>query len=143
MEMMSMSRRWLVRKTAGGLFIGLTLALVACSSSNPVGPSNQPEIGNAPDNFQYQASNLVRTTQTLTYSWTNTGPAASVNQSGRVDSGEATLILRDNSGNQMYSRTLTDTGTFTSARGAAGTWQIELRLKDVTGTINFRAQRGS
>jgi outer membrane biogenesis lipoprotein LolB len=56
-------------------FIALlsVIMLVACSDNNPVGPSNQPEIANNPDNFQFQASNLSRTTQTLTYSWTNTG----------------------------------------------------------------------
>ena len=132
-----------MRSGAATLLIGLTLALVACSGSNPIGPSNQPEIGNNPDNFQFQASNLSRTTQTFTYSWTNTGTIANVNHSGRIDSGEATLILRDGSGNQVYSRTLTSTGTFTSSSGTAGTWRIEVRLTDVTGTVNFRVQRGT
>lgn len=132
-----------MRKYASTLVIGLTLALAACSggTTNPIGPSNQPEIANNPDNFQFQASNLSRTTQTLTYSWTNTGQVATVNQSGRIDSGDATLILRDASGNQVYSRSLITTGTFTSSSGTAGSWQIEVRLANVTGTVNFRVQR--
>ena len=125
------------------LFIGLALALVACDGSNPIGPSNQPEIANNPDNFQFQASNLARTTQTLTYSWTNTADIANVDQSGRIDSGEATLILRDASGHEVYSRTLTSTGTFKSSSGTAGSWRIEVRLTEVTGTLNFRVQRGT
>jgi len=132
-----------MRRAATAFLFGLTLVLVACGDNNPVGPSNQPEIGNNPDNFQFQASNLSRTTQTLTYSWTNTGTVATVNQSGRVDSGEATLVLRDASGNQVYSRTLASTGTFTSSTGAPGVWRIEVRLAEVSGTLNFRVQRGS
>ena len=125
------------------LIIGLALALAACDGSNPIGPSNQPEVANNPDNFQFQASNLVRTTQTLTYSWTNTADIANVDQSGRIDSGEATLILRDASGHEVYSRTLTSTGTFKSSSGTAGSWRIEVRLTEVTGTLNFRVQRGT
>ena len=125
------------------LFIALALALVACDGSNPIGPSNQPEIANNPDNFQFQASNLARTTQTLTYLWTNTAAVAKVDQSGRIDSGEATLILRDASGHEVYSGMLASTGTFKSSSGTAGSWRIEVRLTEVTGTLNFRVQRGT
>ena len=127
------------------LIIGFTLsfALAACGDGNPIGPSNQPEVGNNPDNFQFQASNLVRTTQTFTYTWTNTASVANVDQSGRIDSGEATLSLRDASGQEVYSRTLTSTGTFKSSSGTAGSWRIEVRLTGVTGTVNFRVQRGT
>jgi len=109
----------------------------------PDRPVEPAEVGNNPDNFQFQASNLVRTTQTLTYTWTNTASAANVDQSGRIDSGEATLSLRDASGQEVYSRTLTSTGTFKSSSGTAGSWRLEVRLTEVTGTLNFRVQRGT
>ena len=127
------------------LILGFTLsfALAACGDGNPIGPSNQPEVGNNPDNFQFQASNLVRTTQTLTYTWTNTASVANVDQSGRIDSGEATLSLRDASGQEVYSRALTSTGTFKSSSGTAGSWRLEVRLTGVAGTLNFRVQRGT
>jgi hypothetical protein len=127
------------------LILGFTLsfALAACGDGNPIGPSNQPEVGNNPDNFQFQASNLVRTTQTLIYTWTNTASVANVDQSGRIDSGEATLSLRDASGQEVYGRTLTSTGTFKSSSGTAGSWRLEVRLTGVTGTLNFRVQRGT
>ena len=112
-------------------------------ATNPIGPSNQLEVGNAPDSFQLQASNLARTTQTLTYSWTNTGSVANVNQSGQITSGEALLTIRDGSNVQVYSRNLRDTGTFTTSSGATGSWRIEVRLTGVTGTLNFRVQKRS
>jgi hypothetical protein len=55
-----------------GLFIAGAVA-GACGDSNPIGPSNQPEIANNRDNLQFQASNLRGTTQTLNYTWENTG----------------------------------------------------------------------
>src|SRR5262245_36505104 len=132
----------MMKAAAATLLVGLMLALAACSGSNPAGPSNQA-IGNLPDNFQFQASNLSGTTQTSTYSWTNTGPVATVNSSGQITGGEGMLILRDASGRQVFSGTLTSTGTFPSTGGTAGTWQIELHLTNVTGTVTFRVQRSS
>jgi len=120
----------------------LVLAVVAaCGDSNPIGPSNQPEVANNPDNFQFQASNLSRTTQTLTYSWTNTGTVANVDQSGQISSGEATITIRDSVNAVVYTRDLKNTGTFVTSSGATGTWRIEVRLVDVTGTLNFRVQK--
>ena len=70
-----------------------------------------------------------------------TGTIANVNQSGSVRSGEARLIIRDNAGSQVYDRDLKDTSTFQTSSGAPGTWRIEVRLQNVTGTLNFRVQK--
>ena len=117
--------------------------VAACGDSNPIGPSNQPEVGNNTDNFQFQASNLTSTSQTLTYSWVNTGTAANVDQSGAISSGQATVTLRDAANAQVYSGDLRNTGTFISSSGGSGTWRIEVHLTDVTGTLNFRVQKRS
>ena len=122
----------------------LALAFVAaCGDSNQIGPSNQPEVANSTDNFQFQASNLTNASQTLTYSWVNTGTAANINQSGTISSGQAMVTLRDGSNAQVYSGDLKNTGTFVSSNGASGTWSIEVRLSGVTGTLNFRVQKRS
>jgi hypothetical protein len=121
----------------------LLVLVTACGDSNPIGPSNQPEIANITDNFQFQASNVTRSTQTLMYSWTNTGSAANIDQSGAISSGQATVTIRDGSNAQVYSGDLKNTGTFVSSNGASGTWRIEVRLNDVTGTLNFRVQKRS
>jgi len=117
--------------------------VAACGDRNPIGPSNQPEVANNTDNFQFQASNLTSTSQTLTYSWVNTGTVSNVDQSGAISSGQATVTLRDGSNAQVYSGDLRNTGTFVSSSGASGTWRIEVRLTDVTGTLNFRVQKRS
>jgi hypothetical protein len=126
----------------GCLWFALAL-VAACGDSNPIGPSNQPEVANNTDNFQFQASNLTSTSQTFTYSWVNTGTAANVDQSGAISSGQATVTLRDGANAQVYSGDLRNTGTFISSSGGSGTWRIEVRLTDVTGTLNFRVQKRS
>lgn len=130
-------------RAGAAAWLAVLALTAACGGANPVGPSNQPEVGNSTDNFQFQASNLAGTTQTLTYTWTNTGAVANVNQSGRIESGDATLVLRDPSGNQVYSRSLKSTGTFTSSAGTPGSWRIEVVLAGVNGTLNFRVQRAN
>lgn len=126
----------------GAILLILALAVVSCGGdTNPIGPANQPEVANLQDNFQFQASNLTGTTQTLTYTWANSGTSANVNQSGVVSGGTATLIIRTPSGQQVYSRDLAETGTFTTGTGPTGNWQIEVRLVNVTGTLNFRVQK--
>ncbi len=133
-----------MRQAFGLGFVCLALVLsAACGDGNPIGPSNQPEVANNTDNFQFQASNLSGTTQTLTYSWTNTGASANVDQSGAAVSGQATLVIRDASNAQVYSGDLRNTGTFVSSTGTTGTWQIEVRLQNFTGTLNFRVQKRS
>jgi hypothetical protein len=123
----------------------VTVLTIACGSDNPTGPSpqSQPEITNLADDFQFQVTDLSGLAQTYTYDWSNTGTSANVNHSGNISSGTATLILRDSSGSERYNRSLLPTGTFTSTTGTSGTWQIEIRLLDVRGTVNFRVQRGS
>lgn len=126
----------------GAILLMLALVAVSCGGdTNPIGPANQPEVANLQDNFQFQASNLTGTTQTLTYTWPNSGTSANVNQSGVVSNGTATLIIRTAAGQQVYSRDLSLTGTFTTETGPAGNWQIEVRLVNVTGTLNFRVQK--
>jgi hypothetical protein len=73
--------------------------------------------------------------------WANTGTSANVNQSGTISNGTATLTIRTPSGVQVYNRDLSETGTFTTSTGASGNWQIEVRLVNVTGTLNFRVQK--
>jgi len=135
---MSMTKRF---SALACLSVVLVLVTACGDDSNPIGPSNQPEIANITDNFQFQASNLTGTTQTLVYSWTNTGTAANIDQSGAISSGQATVTIRDSSNAQVYSGDLRNTGTFVSSNGASGTWRIEVRLNDVTGTLNFRVQK--
>lgn len=119
-------------------------ALSACGSdrSNPLGPAVQPEVVNNADAFSFQVTGVQNASATLDYSWQNTGTVATVNQSASIASGSATLVIRDAAGTQVYSRSLSDNGTFTSTAGVAGTWTIRVVFSGTSGTVNFRSDKG-
>ena len=116
------------------------IILAACSD-NAAAPGREPEIVNAPDNFQYQISDIQDYSGTQTYSWQNSGTTATVNQSAAITNGTATLVLSDANGLQVYSRSLADNGTFSSGAGVAGTWTIRVTYSGVDATVNFRVDK--
>jgi hypothetical protein len=116
------------------------LAMLGCSS-NPVSPGKDLQVANVADNFQFQVTALQRYTATYQYTWTNTGTAASVNQASSLTGGTAVLVVKDNAGTQVYSRSQTENGTFDTTAGVAGSWTITLITNKASGTINFRVQK--
>ena len=81
-----MSRFPLVR-----LIPALTLVVFACGGDNVIGPDNQLEVTNAADNFQYQVSNLDNVTETMQYTWQNTGTQATIDISQAITGGSAPI----------------------------------------------------
>jgi hypothetical protein len=63
-----------------------------------------------------------------------------VDQSGTISAGTATLTIRDAAGTQVYTKSLTTTGSFVTSAGQSGAWTIQLVLNGVSGTLNFRVQ---
>ena len=124
------------------LAAALAAAVMGCGGSTSVlNPAFQPQVSNAPDNFQFQATNVQGVTQTLNYAWQNTGIAATVNQATTVTAGQAILTIKDANGMQVYMADLVNNGTFTTATGATGNWTITLTLTNYSGTLNFRVQK--
>lgn len=116
-----------------GLFLG-------GSCSNPLDPF-QPEITNATDNFQLQATGVAAVTSTLVYSWVNTGTRATINHSTTTTAGTAQLTVRDAAGAIVYDKGLAPSLNEPTVSGTAGTWTLQLRLATYSGTLNFRAQK--
>ncbi len=127
----------------GSLLLVVSLALTtACGSGNSaLNPAFQPQISNQPDNFQFQVSNTTSVTQTLTYPWSNSGTAASVNQACTSPPNVAFVTLKDSKGIVLYSGDLSANGTYSSLQGATGNWTIIVTLTKASGTINFRVQK--
>lgn len=123
-------------------FLGLVLLIGGCGdSANLIGPENMLEVANATDTFQWQVSALSKVSQILTYTWANTGTTANVNQASSLTGGSADLRVTDDSGVEVYSRSLADNGTFVTTAGAAGNWTVTVTLRDTRGTLNFRLQK--
>lgn len=126
----------------GMITLGALALLAGCSNSTtaPLAPF-QPQINNAADNFQFQATGVKLVTTTLTYTWQNSGTGASVNQATTVSAGSATVTLYDSTNTMVYTRALADNGTFAATPGVSGAWTIKVVLLDYSGTINFRVQK--
>jgi hypothetical protein len=132
---------WLMRFASR--WIGVAVVLAAgggTSCSDPLAPF-EPEITNATDNFQLQATEVVSVSSTFTYSWTNTGTRATINHSTTTTAGTARLLVRDAAGTVVYDKALVASLNEPTTTGVAGTWTIQLQLTDYSGTLNFRAQK--
>lgn len=124
------------------LATALVAAVLGCGGkTNVLNPAFQPQVNNATDNFQFQATNVQGVTQTLGYTWQNTGIAATVNQATTVTAGQAVVTIKDANGTQVYMGDLVNNGTFTTATGITGNWTITLTLTNYSGTLNFRVQK--
>ena len=120
--------------------VAVAIALVVgCSSST--GPGIEPEITNAVDNFQYQVTGIRNYSHQTSYTWQSTGVQANVNQATAITSGSATLVILDDAGTQVYSRSLEDNGTFVTAAGTPGSWTIGVTYLNASATVNFRVQK--
>ena len=124
----------------GSMLIAV-LAGGGCDSGQALGPANQLEVTNSPDNFQAQATALDNVSQTLTYTWQMSGTVANVDQSGTVTGGDGTLTILDDTGAQVYTKTLAQTGSFQTSAGTAGAWTIRIELGAVSGALNVRVQK--
>ena len=121
--------------------LALGMAAMACSSGNVLGPDNQPEVNNQTDTFQWQVTAMENISQTLTYTWQNTGTTANVNQSPALSGGSASLVIEDASGTEVYSRSFSQSGTFTTDSGLAGAWTIRVTISSASGALNFRVEK--
>lgn len=115
-----------------------TLAL-GCSDG-PLAPF-EPELTNAVDSFQFQATGVQGVSATLDYTWRNTGTVANVNHATTTAAGTARLTLRDADGTQVYDSDLMASLNEQTAAGASGDWSVRVVLTGYSGTLNFRIQK--
>ena len=126
-------------KTVRGAIAALAILAAAACSDSATSLENV-QISNQTDTFQFQAT-ASDVTETLTYTWSNTGTSANVNQSGSLTGGTATLTILDDAGTQVYTRSLSETGTFQTNTGATGTWTIRVQMSGASGALNFRVEK--
>ncbi len=128
-------------KRTVALVAALTIASGCGSdSTGPLTPF-EPQINNAPDSFQLQATDVSDVGATLQYSWENTGTQASVDHSTTTASGTAQVTIRDASGGTVYDHGLVPSLNEDTSSGSPGTWTISVVLAQYSGTLNFRVQK--
>ena len=123
------------------MVIGLLL-LSACGS-DPTDPlaGFEPQVNNATDSFQLQATDVTDVGTVLQYSWENTGAQASVDHSTTTAGGAARIVIKDSSGATVYDSNLAPSLNEDTASGSAGNWTITVTLTSYSGTLNFRVQK--
>lgn len=128
--------------TTKALMIASLLMLSACGS-DPTDPlaGFEPQVNNATDSFQLQATDVTDVGTVLQYSWENTGTQASVDHSTTTAGGAAGLIIRDATGATVYDQGLAPSLNEDTSSGTAGTWTIVVGLTGYSGTLNFRVQK--
>ena len=124
--------------------VSAVMLVVGCGKDEtPASPGIQPEIINNVDNFQFQVTAMSNYSGTLQYAWSNTGAMAVIDQACAVSAGTATLRLLDDSGAEVYSKDLSQGGSYTSVAGISGVWSIKIVLSNTTGTLNFRVDKAT
>lgn len=116
------------------------MCAVSSCDDNTLAPF-QPEITNAPDDFQLQATGVERVSTTLDYEWQNSGNQANVDHSTTTSAGSATLTIRDAAGQTVYNADLIPSQSDTTETGVSGTWKLHVALSRYSGTLNFRVQK--
>jgi hypothetical protein len=101
----------------------------------------QPQVSNAADNFQMQATGVTDVTTTLTYTWPNTGTRATINHATSTTAGTTLVVIKDNAGATVYSHALAASLNEPTTAGQAGTWTIAVTLTNYSGTLSLRAQK--
>ena len=123
--------------------VGVSAALLVGCSDDPVSPGIQPEIVNTVDSFGYQVTSIQNFSGTQTYTWTNAGNAANVNQASVRSGGSGTLRIFDANASLVIALPLGENGSFDALPGATGDWVIRVQYDKFTGTVNFRAEKTS
>ena len=119
----------------------LLLFLAIGCGNDLLDPRFEPEVSNKTDSFEFQATDIRNVSQTVPYSWENTGEIANINQASTLTSGTGILILVDSQGEEVYRRDLNNNGTFQTNAGSSGQWTIRIQLSEANGTINFSAEK--
>ena len=115
--------------------------LAAGCGDSPTAAPFQPQVTNAPDSFQGQATGVTNVTGTVSYTWANSGTRATINHSTTTTGGSAVLTIRDGANAVVYTRALSPSLNEPTVVGVAGNWTIQLTTDKYSGTMNFRVQK--
>ena len=118
----------------------LAVGLIAACGSSPTIPGNAIEVNNVPDDFRIQIFGLGNVTDTLSYTWENTGTQATVDISQGL-SGSAVLSIADDAGSIVYQDDIVNDNDANTSVGVAGSWTIRIVFADASGFFSVDIDR--
>lgn len=135
-----MARTCALRLGGAAATLVLLLGALAGCANNSLAPF-QPQITNAADNFQLQATGVSNVSTTLSYAWSNSGTQATINHATTTTAGTTVLVIKDGANVTVYNKALAASLNEPTSAGQAGTWTVQLTLTNYSGTLNLRAQK--
>ena len=117
------------------------LVLAGCGDDSTSLAPFEPEVVNVADSFSLQATGVTSVTTTISYTWSNSGTRATINQATTTTDGSAVLTILDDAGTTVYTKGLAPSLNEATADGIAGDWTIRVVLDGYSGTLNFTAQK--
>jgi hypothetical protein len=126
------------------LAVASLLLLISTGGCNePYSPGKILEVTNEVNLFRFQVSDMKNYDQTWSFTWTNFSRTdAIVNQLSTISGGDATLVLKDASGNTVFSRSLKQDGRYTTAVGTTGPWTVQILMNKVSGSVLLQVEPG-
>jgi hypothetical protein len=119
----------------------LALCVSACGDDIGLGADNQLVVTNHTDSFQFQIANMTGVTETLSYTWENTGDQATVNIVQWLSDGSTILTIRDADGTVVLEDDIAEDDDTDSAVGVAGDWSIGLTMQSAEGAFSVSVQK--
>lgn len=129
-------------RTYGIVALAVAIAAGCGNDDTLTNPQFEPEIVNQVDSFELQATDITGVTETLEYTWDNTGTVANVDRSTVLTDGSGTVTVFDVDGKQVFTSDLTTDGSSSTSSGVAGAWTIRVVFSNASGTVNFRVEKG-
>jgi hypothetical protein len=118
--------------------LGLLLTL-GCADSivRALGPENDPEVINTPEEFGFTATEMRNVHERLVFVWSNSAPKAAVHHDSFLHHGYGVLVVQDAVG-QVVDSTLLEFDLETETRvGTPGDWTLTLTLASARGRAAF------
>jgi hypothetical protein len=115
---------------AARIALAIGVGGLAFHSLKSINPQFLPLVNNAKDDFTFQIEGLGNLSPNVRYTWKHTGNVAAVEQGCSIAPGKAKLIIHDGAGNEVYSRDLSERGTFYTNEGTAGKWTIQVIIAE-------------
>lgn len=124
------------------IYLLIALVFVSCGSdTNKLSDFDIDTLQNQTNTFELQVNNIKEVEDNISYTWTNEGTKAKIELSSTLSSGSGTITVKDAAGTTVYSSDITLDGTFDTEIGASGSWTIQVKLSEATGTLNFNVEK--
>jgi len=126
------------------VFLATIAFSAACQDSivKYLGPENNEMETILTDSLRFEAWDLDNVTDTREWTWTMTGPQATVHHDNFVHHGKGQITIIDAVGDTVYNRIPLEWGIVNATdSGSAGAWTVKLELFGARGRVDFSVAR--